>query len=71
MELSWLQDFVDGWHGRAQHGRLPHAVRADVQQRFSHRRLIDDITQLYDQLLEAKLRRGTLFRSRKKEVAPC
>ncbi len=26
MDLSWLQDFVDGWHGRAQHGRLPHAV---------------------------------------------
>ncbi len=26
MDLFWLQDLVDSWQRRAQHGRLPHAV---------------------------------------------
>lgn len=44
--------------------RLKHRSRlhpnqsADVRRRFSHRRLVRDIENLYDELLEAKLRRG-------------
>jgi DNA polymerase-3 subunit delta' len=26
MELTWLESFADSWQGRAQHGRIPHAV---------------------------------------------
>ncbi len=26
MELTWLENFVDSWQGRATHGRVPHAV---------------------------------------------
>ncbi len=38
--------------------RLAQAQREDVQKRFSHRRLVRDIENLYDELLQAKLRRG-------------
>lgn len=52
--------------------RVPQAAREAIARRFSHRRLITDISALYDGLVEEKLRRGHLLaRPERKDALPC